>query len=301
MNNVLVFCLLLVAAPLSAAEIKSETVAGGAGLPLQVISAGDPDQPEILFIHGFSLSSSSWTQQFEALADDYRLVAFDLRGHGNSAHPWEASGYGDSELWADDVAAVIAATGLQRPTVVAWSYGGHVTLDYIRKYGTDRLAGLLLSGSTAGMLPFPPPDPETAQRFKRQTELSLSANSGDRFEAAHSFVTGMAVQPLDHDIIHREVAAAVLLTPRVRRAMLGRSLDNADLKRALKLPVLFVVGSQDRSATFADIQNLISELPQAAVSFYEDTGHMPFIEREARFNDEVERFVASGLTSFLAP
>ncbi|MEE4184788.1 MAG: alpha/beta hydrolase [Gammaproteobacteria bacterium] len=301
MKKCFVLWLLVCAQPLSAAEIESETVVGGAGLPLQVISAGDPGKPEILFIHGFSLSSSSWTQQFEALADDYRLVAFDLRGHGNSAQPWEASGYADTELWADDVAAVIAATGLKRPTVVAWSYGGHVTLDYIRKYGTAKLAGLLLSGSSAGMLPFPPPDPETAKRFKRQTQLSLSANSGDRFEAAHSFVTGMVVQPLSHDIIHREVAAAVLLTPRVRIAMQGRSLDNADLKAKLTLPVLFVVGSQDRSATFESITALAPELPDAAVSFYDETGHMPFIEREARFNDEVKRFVASGLASFKSP
>jgi len=294
-------CLLVCAQPLAAAEIKSETVAGGAGLPLQVISAGEPGQPEILLIHGFSLSSSSWTQQFESLGDDYRIVAFDLRGHGNSAQPWEAAGYADTELWADDVAAVIAATGLKKPTVVAWSYGGHVTLDYIRKYGTAKLAGVLLSGSTAGMLPFPAPDPETAKRFMRQRQLSLSANSGDRFDAAHSFVTGMAVEPLDHDIIHREVAAAVLLTPRVRTAMQGRSLDNADLKGKLTLPVLFVVGSQDRSATYESIVELMPELPNAAVSYYEDTGHMPFIERQARFDAEVRRFVASGLESFRAP
>ncbi len=300
-KGMLLWMLAFVAHPVLAEGLTSETVYGGGGLPLHVISAGRPGQPEILFIHGFSLSSSSWLQQFESLAEDYRIAAFDLRGHGNSAHPWNADDYADSALWADDVAAVIAGTGLTKPWIVAWSYGGHVALDYVRKHGTANLSGVVLVGSTAGMLPFPPPDSDTMERFARMTRLSMSANAGDRFLAAQEFVTGMVVQPLDEHVVQREVAAAVLLSPRVRGVIVQRSLDNADLKSKLELPVLFMVGSQDRAASLEGIQGLIPQLPQAAVSYYEDTGHMPFIERQARFDAEVKRLVAEGLESFQVP
>ena len=297
-KSMLVWMLALAGHSVWADGLVIERVAGGGGLPLHVISAGQPGQSEILFVHGFSLSSSSWIQQFESLGEDHRIVAFDLRGHGNSAHPWQANAYAESELWADDVAAVIAATGLRNPWIVAWSYGGHVALDYVRKYGTDDIAGVMLVGSTAGMLPFPEPDADTMDRFARMTRLAMSADAGDRYLAAQEFVTGMVVQPLEERIVQREVAAALLLTPRVRAVITQRSLDNADLKAKLHLPVLFVVGSQDRAASLEGIQALVQQLPQAAVSYYEDTGHMPFIERQSRFDAEVKRVIATGLDSF---
>lgn len=48
----------------------------------------------------------------------------DLRGHGESGRPEESRNYSDGDLWADDVAEVIDGLGLDRPTLVGWSYGG---------------------------------------------------------------------------------------------------------------------------------------------------------------------------------
>ena len=73
------------------------------------------------------------------LADTFRLVAVDLRGHGLSAKPPE--GYGDSKLWADDVHSVIRALNLDHPVLCGWSYGPLVILDYIRHYGEDDIRG----------------------------------------------------------------------------------------------------------------------------------------------------------------
>ena len=68
----------------------------------------------ILFIHGFSQSWFCWNRQLTSdLADDHRLVAMDLRGHGLSDKPRE--GYTDSRLWADDVHAVTQALRLDHP------------------------------------------------------------------------------------------------------------------------------------------------------------------------------------------
>jgi len=155
-----IIALMLLTWPLLATAVDYRTITGAGGVPLQIAESGDQSAPGILLIHGAALSSSSWLQQMNSsLADAFHLVAFDLRGHGNSGKPWDPAQYSDSKLWADDVAAVMQATGLKHPVIVGWSYGGHVTMDYLRHYSDDRIAGIVFVGSTGGMQPFPPQDP----------------------------------------------------------------------------------------------------------------------------------------------
>ena len=82
----------------------------------------------------------SWSD----LADDYRLVAMDMRGHGLSDKPRE--GYSDSRLWAEDVNAVIADLRLDHPILCGWSYGPLPIFDYIRHYGEGDIGGVHIVG-----------------------------------------------------------------------------------------------------------------------------------------------------------
>src|SRR5688500_18939840 len=94
--------------------MRTHTVTGGGGCQLHVEETGNPDGRAILFIHGFSQCRLSWSRQVDSdLADDFRLVTIDARGHGLSDKPRDA--YGDSKLWADDIQAIITALGLDRP------------------------------------------------------------------------------------------------------------------------------------------------------------------------------------------
>lgn len=282
--------LVLCKAP-AAGELEWRRIDAGDGLPLQLVEAGPRDAPGILFLHGATLSSTSWLQQLEGpLAERWHLVAFDLRGHGNSGKAWSPSAYADSRRWANDVATVLAAAGLERALLVAWSYGGHVTMDYIRHHGTAQIAGLVLVGSTGGILPFPRPDPAAAAELAERRRMSLSPDPGEQLEAARRFVADMAVAPVPPEILDRQVAAVLAIPPYVRQAMVGRGLDNADLVPRLDVPILFVVGDADRVAAPDAVAALAARLPAARVSRYADTGHMPFLERQARFDAEVAEF-----------
>src|SRR6266536_2839847 len=95
-------------------QMKTRRVLGGGGVQLHVVETGNPRGRPIVFIHGISQCWLAWSRQISSdLADDYRLVAMDLRGHGLSEKPRE--GYNDSRLWADDVSAVIRALSLNHP------------------------------------------------------------------------------------------------------------------------------------------------------------------------------------------
>ena len=124
------------------------------GVMLAGEAQGDPQAPEILFIHGLRQSRLSWDKQFAdpALAG-FRMVRFDLRGHGDSDKPASFDAYSDADRWADDVAAVIAGAKLRRPVLVGWSLGGFVAGAYLRKHGDSRVAGINLVDAVTKLSP----------------------------------------------------------------------------------------------------------------------------------------------------
>src|SRR2546423_766961 len=121
---------------------RVQDVRGGGGVRLHAREWGNERAPALLLIHGWSQSDLCWTKQVAGeLADRFRVVTFDLRGHGLSEKPSGLKHYADEQQWADDVAAVIEQTGLERPVLVAWSYGGFVVADYLRAYGDGGISG----------------------------------------------------------------------------------------------------------------------------------------------------------------
>jgi non-heme chloroperoxidase len=96
---------------------KAVSVKTPDGLTISAQEWGNPNGPEILFIHGFSQSHLSWIKQVTSgdLAKEFHMVTYDLRGHGNSDKPFEPERYKTSKYWGDEVQAVMDATGLKRP------------------------------------------------------------------------------------------------------------------------------------------------------------------------------------------
>ena len=73
------------------------------GLTIAAQEWGNPQGPEILLINGFSQSHMSWMRQVNSdLAKEFRIITYDLRGHGNSDKPDDKGRYHDNKAWADD-------------------------------------------------------------------------------------------------------------------------------------------------------------------------------------------------------
>lgn len=99
----------------------------------------------VLFSHGWPLDADMWEYQMHYLSSrGYRTIAFDRRGFGRSAQPWE--GY-DYDTFADDINDLIEHLDLNEVTLVGFSMGGGDVSRYIGKYGTSRVAGLALLGA----------------------------------------------------------------------------------------------------------------------------------------------------------
>ena len=92
------------------------------GVAVSVGEWGNPAGPEILLIHGQAQSVLSFKRQTDsALAREFRIVAYDLRGHGASDKPIDPTFYQDGKRWADEVHAVISAKRLRQAG--GWSAG----------------------------------------------------------------------------------------------------------------------------------------------------------------------------------
>jgi non-heme chloroperoxidase len=132
-----------------ARPIATHDVQGAGGVRLHVREWGNPEGPPIVFVHGWSQSDLCWSRQTAGrLAREFRLVSFDLRGHGLSEKPLGREHYGDAALWAADLHAVLEGSTLEPAVLVAWSYGAFVATDYVRAYGESRVAALNLVGGS---------------------------------------------------------------------------------------------------------------------------------------------------------
>jgi pimeloyl-ACP methyl ester carboxylesterase len=268
------------------------TVAGGGGIPLNVVETGNPAGPAILFVHGMSQSYLAWLPQLRSsLARTHRLVAFDLRGHGGSAKPWRPEDYADSRLWADDIAAVIAATGLERPVIVAWSYGGHAVLSYVRHYGTGQVGALDFTGTLAGLKQVErQPGPDT-EHLMAGSKLRASRDLEENIDGYRQMADGLTAEPLPPDLDRIAFLTGLLHPGYVRRAMLSLPTQNADLAARLDVPVLLSMGRHDREWPIAACEQVAAMLPDARLSVYERSGHFPSAEDSGRFNAELASLV----------
>jgi non-heme chloroperoxidase len=103
---------------------------------------GPRDAQVIFFHHGWPLSADDWdAQMLFFLAQGYRVVAHDRRGHGRSSQVWDGH---DMDHYADDVAAVVKHLGVQKAVHIGHSTGGGEVIHYVARHGEDRVAKAVL-------------------------------------------------------------------------------------------------------------------------------------------------------------
>ena len=267
---------------------------GDGGVPLRVQEAGNLDGPAILFIHGMAQSTLSFERQLNSdLADHYRLVAFDLRGHGGSAKPWHSEDYAGSRVWAADVAAVIEALDLNDVTIVAWSFGGYVAVSYLRHFGDDRVRGLNLVGTSAGLVDIQPPERSSVTEVTGNSDSVARRSSLDLAERIAAMnelpplLTAAPMEPEDRDAAYY---SGLMLPAYAMRAFNNLPLDNKDLPERLTLPILISMGTLDIGMDMASARRLDAALPNSTLSVFEGVGHFPSYECAERYNQELAEF-----------
>ena len=99
----------------------------------------------IVFSHGWPLTADDWdNQMLFFLAQGYRVIAHDRRGHGRSTQTWTGN---EMDTYADDLAALTTALDLRDAVHVGHSTGGGEVARYLSRHGTERVAKAVLIGA----------------------------------------------------------------------------------------------------------------------------------------------------------
>lgn len=262
------------------------------GVQIAAYEFGNPDGPAILFIHGYQQAAMSWDRQLRnaELAREFRMVAYDIRGHGMSDKPVGDPYYKPGRVWADEMKAVIEALNLSRPVVVGWSYAGRIMGDYLTAYGHDTLGATNWVAATSSLA-----DPSRIGRGVRHIGPNAGA-SADPLTAIRATIAFLRdcfeIQPNATDF---EIMLGFnMMVPRhVRLGLGGRPLQIDDRLRALAIPTLVTHGQYDKVSDVSMGRYTASVVPNARLSVYDGVGHAPFWEDAPRFNRELAELARS--------
>jgi pimeloyl-ACP methyl ester carboxylesterase len=272
---------------LPAAAQKNTVVVAPDGVQLAVQESGNPAGPAIVFIHGLLGSRLNWERQTGAVdLQRFRMISYDMRGHGLSGKPDAVDAYRDGRRWADDLAAVLAATGARRPVLVGWSLGGAVISNYLAAYGDAAIGGAIYVDGVIEL------SAALITAHPQVYEGMASDDLATHLDAVRAFL-GMCFQiPPAQDTLARLLSNAAMASWTMTRTIPSMSVAAAEGLPRAQVPVLLLYGAKD---VLVNVKPSIARAralnPRIETTLYADSGHAPFLEEAVRFNRDLAHFV----------
>lgn len=278
---------LLAIAPATMAADKQYMVTAPDGVQLAVQESGNPSGPAIVFIHGLLGSRLNWEQQVASPdLQGYRLITYDLRGHGLSGKPEDAEAYRDGRRYADDLAAVIKATSARRPVLVGWSLGGVVMSNYLAAYGDGEIGALVYVDGVIEL---------TGALITAHPAVYAGMASTDlktHLDAVRTFLALCFHTQPDAATFERLLSNAAMASWTMTKTTPSMTVAAAQSLPQVRVPLLALYGARDELVnTGSSLVRLRALNPRMHARVYANSGHAPFLEEAQRFNRDLAAFV----------
>lgn len=258
------------------------TSAGDIAMSYDDAGSGVP----VVFIHGFPHNRRLWAPQLAALSQVCRCIAPDLRGFSDSegAPPYSMDRY------ADDVAALLDALGVERAVVGGISMGGYITFAFWRRH-RHRVLGLILADTRAAA-------DDDAGRERRRAMIALAQREGATAvaDAMVESTLGKTTRQRRPEVVRAMhtmfAAASVPAIVGALEAMLARP-DSTPTLTTIDVPTLIVVGEEDVISPRREAEAMRAAIAGSRLEVIPGAGHASNVERPAAFNAVVTDFVRS--------
>ena len=286
-------------------EPKMLRVPGADGLELNVLEWSQDGTP-MLLIHGFSNEAHIWDDFVETVAPFYRVLAMDLRGHGDS--DWHPEGAYEYDDHVRDLEHLLDHLGIERVVLVAHSLGGRASMLFSGRH-PERVAGLVIVDSA----------PELDARGTTRISMDTAQNQEPSFATtaqyeqmlvhAYPAATPRAVRRMaQHGLRESEAGHLVLkMDARMRTAM---AVDDEDWAKKLaerderyreemwaclgriQAPTLVVRGAASDIVSAEIADRMVDEvLPNGELAVVGQAGHSVMTDNPQGFAEAVGRFV----------
>lgn len=256
------------------------------GLLVSYNDVGPSDAPVVMLIHGFPLNKSMWDAQLEALQDEFRVIAYDIRGHGNSQ-----SGTQDFsiELFVNDLLCLVETLGLQKVILCGFSMGGYIALNAVEYY-PERFEALILSDTQCNA--------DTKEvREKRIKSMDRILENG--VEAYADEMLPKLFAPASF-VRHRPEVAAVreMIVNTSSESLCNTLFAMASRKESrsklmeIGIPTLILVGKEDQLTPPAASELMHGRIRSSKMAIIAQAGHLSNMENPEVFNNHFQAFVA---------
>ena len=261
------------------------------GVRIAVDESGVPHGTPVVFLHGIAQSRKIWQSVLTGpLTREHRLLAIDLRGHGDSDRPEGDAAYAAGDRLGADLRAVCAELALSRPVIVAWSYGGVVVGEYLRAHGDEGLGAILFA---AAAIKVGKPARALFGPAMLANGRALMSEDPAVYEAgARAFLLACGQSPVSAAFVDEALAEMARVPAHVRRALLGRSEDYSPELSRCALPLSTVHGALDPVVSLEMSEHIASLAPGVESTCLSGVGHLAFIEAPDAFNASVRALVA---------
>lgn len=255
------------------------------GNSVYYIEKGDPAALPIVLVHGMMFNHHMWDPQIEALSKDYRVIAYDIRGHGKS-------GVGDGQytyrIFVEDLRSLLDHLQIDQAVICGLSMGGAVSLRFVELY-PHRVRGLVVCDTTSKA------DTNDA-KYRRENAIHVI-----KLHGMQAFVDGFVESILDTDTLIRRsdlvalVRNMILTTSPVGAcgAMLAQAArtDTSETLERINMPAMVIVGERDSITPPEVAQSMHLKIHNSKFHVIANAAHITNLENPDVFNEHLTTFL----------
>jgi pimeloyl-ACP methyl ester carboxylesterase len=268
------------------------TMADGANI--HVVSRGSgrtksAQDPVLVLLHGVTLSSKIWKYTFDALGHDFHVVAPDWRGHGRSVAG--SDGFGLEQL-ASDLSEILTQLDLRQCVIVGHSMGGMALMQFCGLHQAvldERVKALMFLSTAAGdigMATVPAALRGGVRSILGATPIARRASWTLPGDLGYTMVRATFGERPDPEWVEETRAIVAEMDSDATAASFVPLLshDATNVLPQLQLPVMVVVGTEDRLTPPSQAKRIASLVPGAELVTLDGPGHMIMMERQTRLH-----------------
>ncbi len=254
-------------------------------LGLNFLDLGDPDKLSIILIHGMALDQTMWTPQIPVLKEHYRVLTYDIRGHGLSE-------VGDAQytykMFADDLKSLMDYLEIDQAVLCGLSMGGAIALRAYDMY-PHRIKALILSDARSEA------DSNETKYWRENSIESIKKdgleNFADEFVETIFASSSFKRHPEAVELIRNIVLSS---SPEAVCGVLLAQAARTDMKHVLgkiTVPTLIMVGEHDDFTPFSSSQMMHDKIVNSEFKIIPKAGHMSNLENPEIFNHNLLEFL----------